>query len=174
MDIGILQGKPVRTATSFLELIKVMSISVETVSRRLLVYEGPVAFHAVISGGETKHLGVNQNLAFPVVVTNLGGGYHSSHGVFIAPRAGVYIFSTSIMAFHTGHSTIYTKLMKNGNVLAKAYAHGGSGYQDQGSVTVVTQLAPGDEVWVALQGPADTSLYGDYFDSFMGCLVVPV
>ena len=135
----------------------------------------PVAFHAVIKAfKEVAHLGINQNIVFPDIMLNLGGGYHNQHGVFIAPQPGVYLFSTSIMSYVGTHSDIWVHLEKNGNILANAYGHGDSGRHDQGSVTVVAQLVAGDEVWVRLGGPADASLWGDGNDSFMGLLVNPL
>jgi len=143
--------------------------------RVLLNAEAPVAFHAVIATlADISHIGLGQRIVFPDVFLNLGAGYQNSHGIFTAPQPGLYIFSTSIMSHDTGHPEIWVHLMKNGNVMANAYAHGTSGRHDQGSVTVVAQLAVGDEVWVSLMGPADTTLWGERFDTFMGCLIVPL
>ena len=134
--------------------------------------EGPVAFHAVIPDGEHPHLGLNQKIVFDRVLNNLGGGYHNQHGLFIAPTAGVYIFSTSILSYTHNSDSLTVSILKNGATLGAAYAHGES--LDQGSVSVVTQLATGDEVWVGHRYGSTESIWGDYYSSFMGCLIMYV
>ena len=133
--------------------------------------EGAVAFHAVNSGPSVHHVGAKQKIVFNKVNINAGAGYHAQHGLFIAPQPGLYIFSMSIFSDNAQHPKIDVSLMKDGVLLARAAGNGG---RDQGSVTVVTQLDTGNEVWVELYLPADTAYYGDYFTSFMGCLVYPV
>ena len=54
------------------------------------------------------------------------------------------------------------------------FAHGDSSRHDQGSATIVTQLATGDEVWVENDDIADDSIGGYSFTTFMGCLITPV
>ena len=131
--------------------------------------EVAIAFHATSDNGVTSNIGENQHIQFEDVHLNIGGGYHVQHGLFIAPVAGIYMFSTSIMAT-AGGSDIIASIIKDGTNLAKAYAFGGVNY-DQGSVSVVTQLAAGDEVWVASVQRPSVSEYGDMFTSFMGCLL---
>ena len=138
-------------------------------------YEGPVAFHATTDKGEVPNLGIGQHIALDQVLINLGNGYHSQHGLFIAPKAGIYIFSASIMSYKNAHPEIWISIVKNGSELGKAYAHGDSGRHDQGSVTVVTQLSLADEVWIRLSGPAaGDSFWGDRCTSFMGYLLQPM
>jgi hypothetical protein len=54
-----------------------------------------VAFSARTSNGYAHMLNIGQNAAirFTNVVTNLGNGYDSLHGIFTAPRSGVSIVS---------------------------------------------------------------------------------
>ena len=132
-----------------------------------------MAFHAVLKKyAAISHIGLKQKVIFPDIHFNLGSGYQNQHGIFTAPVPGIFLFSTSILSSRdTSHETIYVHLMKNGEVLANAYASGDSSHHNQGSITVVTQLTAGDQVWVSLYGPSDTSMWGDNFDSFMGCLL---
>ena len=121
------------------------------------------------------NLGDHQKVILDVVKLNLGPGYHSQHGLFIAPAPGLYIFSLSILAHSHGSDYLDVGIVKNGVDLGSAFAHGDSSTVpwDQGSVTVLVQLVAGDEVWVDrrfLSGPA---VWVNYFSSFMGCPLFP-
>ncbi|XP_045181482.2 cerebellin-4-like [Mercenaria mercenaria] len=141
-------------------------------SRFVLDQGEAVAFHAVVdANGEVRHHGINQNLVFETVLLNINGGYHSQHGLFIAPTAGLYIFSTSVLDAGS-KPLIHADMVKNGAVLARAYGHGNSGFPEQGSVTVVTQLKAGDEVWVRISCCADGSITGLRYTSFTGALLM--
>jgi hypothetical protein len=130
--------------------------------------EGPVAFHAVSDKGKISHLGSNENIKFETILLNAGGGYHSQHGLFIAPKAGIYLFSTSVL---TAQTMAYSQITKNGTPLAKVYGLGNSAIAEQGSVTVATQLNSGDEVWVKHIYPAGGDIWGERFTSFTGVLI---
>ncbi|KAL4225656.1 hypothetical protein ACF0H5_016345 [Mactra antiquata] len=137
--------------------------------------QSPVAFHATINAaGNINHITIGQTIVFDKVKFSIGGGYHSQHGLFIAPKAGIYIFSVS--ALSSDHNHLQVALEKNGVVLAITYA---SSYREgtrheQGSVTVVTQLSIGDEVCAVNTYPDDTSIHTDDFTSFMGCLITEI
>ncbi|XP_060580971.1 uncharacterized protein LOC132737658 isoform X1 [Ruditapes philippinarum] len=130
--------------------------------------EGPVAFHAVSDKHNITHLGSNENIKFETILLNVGGGYHSQHGLFIAPKAGIYLFSTSVV---TSGTKLYARITKNGAPLAKAFGLGNTVMNAQGSVTVTTQMNIGDEVWVKHIYPPDGSLWGERLTSFTGVLI---
>ncbi|XP_045197712.2 cerebellin-2-like [Mercenaria mercenaria] len=131
-----------------------------------------VAFHATLTGGRAiQHLHINQTIIFNNVMLNIGGAYHSQHGLFVANVKGIYIFSVSIMGLYGGTDSTMVFIMKNGKEVAAAIADGRGGTHDQGSTTVVLQLVPGDEVWVSVQRHDDTAIWTDSLDSFMGCLI---
>lgn len=48
----------------------------------------PVAVHAYLSTNVPAYSAVHYIIAFDKVVTNVGNGYHSHLGTFIAPRSG--------------------------------------------------------------------------------------
>ncbi|XP_053381893.1 complement C1q-like protein 4 [Mercenaria mercenaria] len=140
-------------------------------SRLVVNAEGPVAFQAHLSG-DMSHIGLHQKIMFDYVSLNVGNAYHSSHGLFIAPRPGIYIFSGSLLAHVT--KEIEMAFMKNGAFIGGgilANAVNTNGY-DQGSETVVAQLKAGDEVWIENRWPDDTSIRGSQFTCFMGCLIM--
>ena len=139
---------------------------------RLVMDNRAVAFLARMDH-TLLHLGQHQNVRYDTVVTNIGGGYHQSHGVFIAPVAGIYIFSTTVLSLNKPHGWVELEIEKNGGLLATAYAYGDAD-RDQGSVTVVTQVAVSDEVWVRVRFPTtEAQIFGSGLSSFMGCLIMP-
>ncbi|KAL4225654.1 hypothetical protein ACF0H5_016343 [Mactra antiquata] len=144
-------------------------------SQKRAFQEGPVAFHATINAAnDVTHINRGEKIVFDKVKFSIGGGYHSQHGLFIAPKAGIYIFSLSVMS--SNHNSLEAVLQKNGVGLAGAFAdsyNDGSPFQ-QGSVTVVTQLAVGDEVYVSNAWPDNTSLHTHDLTSFMGCLITEI
>ncbi|KAL4224658.1 hypothetical protein ACF0H5_015355 [Mactra antiquata] len=134
--------------------------------------EGPVAFHATVNAAnDVTHISLGEKIVFNKVKFTLGGGYHGQHGLFIAPKAGIYIFSVSILSSH--NTIIEAALEKNGVTLAGAYSKSDDGF-DQGSVTVVTQLSIGDEVYVVNTWPNVTSFHTHEYTSFTGYLLTEI
>ncbi|KAL4228536.1 Complement C1q-like protein 4 [Mactra antiquata] len=129
-----------------------------------------VAFHATLSGAVHSHYHINQTVVFDKVMLNMGNGYIATHGLFVSPIDGVYIFSVSIMGISTHDSTMVF-IMKNGQEIASAIADGRGAPHDQGSTTIAVHLVTGDKVWVSVERHDDTALWGDSLDSFMGCLI---
>ncbi|XP_060559858.1 cerebellin-3-like [Ruditapes philippinarum] len=129
---------------------------------------GRVAFHATIDINTgypyaVSHLTVGQVIVFDQEKVNIGRGYHKSTGLFIAPLPGVYMFSASVMT----KGEIHLNIVKNEEPIASLYA----AKQQQGSVTMVTELQAGDEIYVRVQRPDDTYIWGDRLTSFSGCLI---
>ena len=110
------------------------------------------------------HLGANQDIAFDNAVTNIGNAYNPHHGVFIAPVAGVYVFTVTLR--RDGDRT-YAHVMKNNQILAKLDfpLHG-----DQVSQTVILDLNKGDDV--AVQNTStDRTFTADRYSTFSGFLL---
>ncbi|XP_060555246.1 uncharacterized protein LOC132716092 [Ruditapes philippinarum] len=129
-----------------------------------------VAFHAVLTPYHIDHLGDNDNIRFDRVLLNEGDGYHNQHGLFITPKPGFYLFSVTLATNYD--QKFYAQLKKNGAPLINLSGNGqAGGYLDQGSVTVVTKLNAGDEVWVVHNSPPDGSIWGNSFSSFTGVLL---
>ncbi|XP_053408143.1 cerebellin-3-like [Mercenaria mercenaria] len=132
---------------------------------------GTVAFHATIDTNTgwpyaVSHLTVGQVIVFDSVKLNVGGGYHQSTGLFIAPTPGIYMFSASVMT----KGEISLNIVKNGVPLAGVFAAS----RQQGSVTIVTELKVGDEMLVRVQSPNDAYIWGDRLTSFSGSLIQSV
>lgn len=151
------------------------SVSGATIqSKRLqlpLPEQEPIAFHAVLEGNEYPHLGLNQIIKYNNTVLNLGDGYQPLQGVFAAPKSGIYMFSAAITSAANDHSTFWAELTKEGTPLARLNLYGRRGFADQSSVSAVTQLNAGDEVWVQIIQGSDISIWGDKYSYFTGVMV---
>ncbi|XP_045174208.2 cerebellin-1-like [Mercenaria mercenaria] len=145
----------------------------KTQSKRHVVdEEEPVAFQAVVSADTIEHIQIHEKIVFDSVRLNLDRDYNSVNGVFVAPRPGIYLFSTSVLT--EPNCSLDVNIVKNGTPLAGAFANTeGKLWYDQGSVTVAAELNAGDEVWVENTWPADAKVRGHgSHTSFSGVLVM--
>ncbi|XP_061176145.1 complement C1q-like protein 2 [Saccostrea echinata] len=104
-----------------------------------------VAFSAgATSVSSTWNKGV---LIFPRVISNAGGGYNPSTGVFTAPTTGHYAFFANVQSY--GSSSIFADIVLNGlsKVRTVASSNGNESYE-AGPNMVVLALQRGDRVWV--------------------------
>ena len=122
-----------------------------------------------------EHVGTNQHIVFGTILTNIGGGYHSLHGLFIVPRSGVYLIASSILADYTTNSNgVHAAIVVNGNTVAKMFAYAErSSHRDQGAQTVFLNLTKNDEVWVKNIDFTDVTIGGEKYATFSGCLIWP-
>ncbi|KAL4228908.1 hypothetical protein ACF0H5_011948 [Mactra antiquata] len=102
---------------------------------------------------------------------NLGGGYIPLTGYFTAPSNGLYLFSVSLLIVNhpQGQLEFGAVVVKNGSDLEMIFMHTDKGWDDQGSVTVITQLNVGDRVWVEMRNVGPDG--GDISSSFSGVLI---
>ncbi|KAH3715704.1 uncharacterized protein LOC127855545 [Dreissena polymorpha] len=133
-----------------------------------IIFVGSVAFSAM-KAAHQNHIGLNQNILFDQVLTNEGDGYRQNNGVFTAPQAGVYVFSSTILTLL--NRELHAVIVHNGNVVTRITSHGDSGRHDQGSQTVVIKMNAGDEVAVQNSEYPDESVYGAMYSSFSGYLI---
>jgi hypothetical protein len=99
-----------------------------------------VAFHAVAYSSTTSN-----TITFDHVITNIGGGYDNTTGIFTVPTAGLYVFSWSIEAYGQLTESI---LLVNGIQERVSYAHERSSYYDTTTSFAVFNLTVRDQVWV--------------------------
>lgn len=121
-----------------------------------------------------NNIGVNQNVVFKSVMLNLGSAYNSLHGVFMAPRDGVYLFSASLLSDTQAHSsTVHAAISVNGNKAAKILAISEANrHRDQGSNTLIADLKKGDQVWVKNVDNDDATICGiNGYSTFSGYLL---
>ena len=127
-----------------------------------------MAFYAAKEALQTD-LGLQQDIMFESIGLNLGNSNSRVHSDFVAPGAGVYLFSATLLT-HTTPVEIHAAITVNGVPVAKIFGHASSGRHDQGSQTVVVHLQAGDEVCVRNIVYVNT-IYGGIYSSFSGVLL---
>ncbi|KAH3853729.1 hypothetical protein DPMN_096261 [Dreissena polymorpha] len=130
-----------------------------------------VSFTAV-KANDQIHIGINQNIIFEQVISNIGNGYHADHGLFVAPTSGIYLFSTSLLHRATIGQPLHAEITHSGVPVVRI--HGDDNIYDSGSQTVIIQVNQGEEVWVRNIDYNDENIAGSLFSSFAGVLIVPM
>ena len=134
--------------------------------------EQPVAFlAAIVNQGKVEHLGVNQNIIFDTVLTNVGGSFNVNHGIFTVPHSGIYLISATVLSWVD--TEVHACIMVNGKRTVSIFGHGSAGRHEQGTQVAVLQLAVGDTVTVENIDTPDTPVYGNRYTSFTGVLLYP-
>ena len=107
-----------------------------------------VAFTATVTQFMTSQSG--QTLVFPHIITNVGGGYNGSNGVFTAPRDGVYVFFCRITG-RDNPSNMRFEFTLNGSPKTQNLLYGSSARTYRSSSnSIVLQLNQGDRVWIKM------------------------
>ena len=127
-----------------------------------------IGFTALTSTHQ-MHMGVDQAVQFPKIVTNNGNGFDQNTGIFRAPVSGLYLFSASMVS-HSGLE-LRCALVHNGNTVAYIFA-GDDTTHSMGSKSILLYLSPNDDVWVKVIHESD-SVYGFAWSSFMGVMISP-
>jgi len=117
------------------------------------------------------NLGLNEVITFDRIGLNLGNGFNAAQGIFIAPRAGVYLFASSIMANQNHPEEIHAAMTVNGNTVARIYGHGDNGRHDQGANTIIVDLQMNDEVMLKNIDLEHEVVDGGLYSSFSGALL---
>ena len=117
------------------------------------------AFTATVSFEGEISLGDNQPLVFDRVITNIGGFYHSTTGIFTAPIAGIYIFYASLKVNPEKH--MYLKIVEDGQWIDDIHSDGrGDTSTESVSETWILSLEEGSEVWIATEVAGDVLGWG--------------
>jgi len=119
-----------------------------------------------------EHIGINQNIVFDHVEINEGNGYHSDHGLFIAPVSGIYMFTCTLLR-PPSPKYLHALIVHSGREVVRVYASAGSTW-DQGSHTVFIQVNAGEEVWVTNADYDNEVVTGSNYSSFSGYLMYPL
>lgn len=130
------------------------------VQRKEIYFNAKLTANTVVTGGHT--------VIFDRVVENTEDSYNKLTGIFRAPVSGMYLFSLSVMSEGTDY--VHTLLVKNGTEIGRIFADAVH-YGQMGTITVVTHLEKGAEVY-AKQMPGITgNMHGGHYCSFSGVLI---
>jgi hypothetical protein len=126
----------------------------------------PVAFYARLR--TTKTFSKSSIIVFDEVVTNVGKGYNSATGKFMAPTKGVYLFTWSAMSDAGKQS--HPSLCVNGNEAGQnAQNNLRGGAYINASNTAVLVLKRGDIVYI--KDFLSTGQYRGKYSTFNGVLL---
>lgn len=105
-----------------------------------------VAYFTVGTVEEINILKEGEIIIFPHVISNVGGGYNASNGVFTAPHIGVYVFTLFLAPSY--RREIKAILVVNGSPKVGTYVKQRSGIYTAAGNSAVIPLVQGDRVWV--------------------------
>ena len=99
---------------------------------------------------------------------NEGNGYHSSAGIFIAPKSGLYFFTVTINHPEQPQPA-HVNILKNGIAVARVHAEHHT--WEQSSQSVILNLSVGDEVLIRSEDFDHEKFAGVLDSSFSGFLL---
>ena len=125
-----------------------------------------VAFTAMLSNDTT--LGPRAILKYDHVVTNWGGAYEPTTGIFTAPYDGLYSISCTLMSSPSNH--VHLKMMKNGERISIVFSN--SKTYPQASQTLHLILNKGDRIWMQNHNEQNAIVYDwRVYNVFSGILI---
>ncbi|KAJ8306723.1 hypothetical protein KUTeg_015764 [Tegillarca granosa] len=94
----------------------------------------------------TNHISTSSTIIFKTVITNIGGGYNNRDGKFYCPKAGLYMFTSTLMSFLKYYIDGF--IMKNNQSTVQVHENIGSrlNYYPSASATVMLRLDIGDKL----------------------------
>lgn len=89
-------------------------------------------------------VGARAVVRYDHMVTNLGGAYQRTTGIFTAPYRGLYSFSCSLMSSPSNH--VHLEIVKNGKRVSTLFSAAHT--FPQSSQTIYLVLNQGDHIWM--------------------------
>ncbi|XP_052775019.1 complement C1q-like protein 3 [Mya arenaria] len=126
-----------------------------------------VAFTARLSNNQTVFS--QQTIVFDDALTNIGRAYNPVTGIFIAPYTGRYMFSLSVRAQY--QKQVCAEIVAEPEVVGQVAAGDTEIERASASLTVVTSLEKGNEVYVRETKTWTGHFFGDGFTVFTGYLL---
>ncbi|XP_055999789.1 complement C1q subcomponent subunit B-like [Ostrea edulis] len=127
---------------------------------------GKVAFTAILSKQTT--VGAHAVVKYDHVLTNWGGAYQPTTGVFTAPYNGLYSISCSLMS--RASNSVHVGITKNGKKMSIVFSNANT--YPLASQTLQLLLNKGDKIWIQNRngGNAKFHDHGSY-NVFSGFLI---
>ncbi|KAK7109595.1 uncharacterized protein [Littorina saxatilis] len=123
-----------------------------------------VSFHAMLASTFT---GIGTLKPF-TVITNDGGAFNGTSGIFTAPRNGTFFFLASA-GTDRSDNVVWMSLQKDGQAVSVAFTRQSSVYQTMGSVHATLDLTAGQCIWV--QSDEAQGYCSNHSTSFTGFLI---
>uniref|UniRef100_A0A8C7YKL4 C1q domain-containing protein n=1 Tax=Oryzias sinensis TaxID=183150 RepID=A0A8C7YKL4_9TELE len=178
-SVGALGEKVAKMADKITLLeTRVQNTDREVLELRSLIGGTPrVAFSAGLSDSGSGDIGpftTSTTLKYKRILSNYGGCYNPSTGVFTATVNGVYFFRFTMFNNLSPTPSSVVVLKKNDQQLTCVWDTSGTDSHDTGSNAVVILLRVGDNVYVELQ--ENRVVYDNVpnYNTFSGFLLFPV
>ncbi|CAC5381916.1 unnamed protein product [Mytilus coruscus] len=130
---------------------------------KMMAKNDVIAFSAYRSLSQSLSTGTVVN--FDKVWTNIGNGYNPNIGIFIAPRSGLYHFTSVVMS---ESKALYLRLFHNGAKISSSYMDGGF---KTGLFDVLLSLEKRDTVSIKSTGTYTVHSSGGNYISFSGYII---
>lgn len=110
-------------------------------------------------------------MKYDSLLTNVGGAYDKSTGIFTAPYRGIYTISCSLPPSTSNY--VHLDIMKNGKTISIVYS--ASGTNPHSAQTLQLLLNKGDKIWIQNHNGNKASLHdhGSY-NLFSGVLITHI
>jgi hypothetical protein len=157
------ESLPLRFSTNAAERMRI-----DSAGRVTMPYQPAFGASGGNQGNESR--GPGSYFVFGTTYVNRGGQYNTANGLYSAPVAGAYLFTSTLYLNSTGQVSFYINGSAYGgpDVDAMVYSQGSAG---TGSMQMLVQLSAGDYVGVSTRpGFAATTLYMGH-SSFNGHLI---
>ena len=122
---------------------------------------------------EVRNLGAGHSIVFDRIISNIGGAYHSTTGIFTAPASGIYAFNMALMVSPGDRE--YLDIVKDGHGVMGIYSKAsGAPHYVSSSRTVTLALNKGNEVWIRTStspGHGTGQIHGNGYTTFSGWLI---
>ncbi len=130
-----------------------------------------IGFHVTLKSAP-QNLSVGDAVKFDTIITNYGGGFNLTSSYFVAPRHGLYEFSSY---FITGIRPVATNLciMVNGDCISSELAMNNVRMQETGTCSAFVELQFRDVVKVVMHGDPHSyggEVYNGGYTGFIGSL----
>ena len=93
---------------------------------------------------------MNTKVVYDKVLINVGNAYNPQTGEFTCPKAGVYVFTWSMLS-DSDNRYCNAFIYRNGVKSLMAYAHEANSYHEAASNIEIFHLDQGDRVWIQTQ-----------------------